>query len=92
MRKRAGTTTKVSVSIGNDDLALLRERARRLHGGNLSAVVADLVAQERRRVAAEKLLARYGKLVEMTDAEREAIDRELLGNSRGRARRRGRAA
>ena len=87
MPKRAGVTTKVSLSIRNDDLAVLRRRAARSHGGNLSAVIADLVAEARRQEAWEKMSAWYGKPVEMTESEREAIHREILGAPR-RARRR----
>ncbi|MGH7293678.1 MAG: hypothetical protein ACRELB_02035 [Polyangiaceae bacterium] len=65
--------------MNRDDLALLRKRARRLHGGNVSAVFAELIAEIKRRESWERALAWYGDPVDLTDAEREAIDRELLG-------------
>ncbi|MCL2726501.1 MAG: hypothetical protein FWD69_18940 [Polyangiaceae bacterium] len=40
MNTRAGITKKVSLSVRADDLKIIKERARRLHGGNVSAVVA----------------------------------------------------
>jgi len=82
MTKRAGVTQKVSLSVKRGDLAVLRKRARRLHGGNLSAVFADLIAEIKRREAWERALAWYGEPIVLSDAEQEAIDRELLGGAR----------
>ncbi len=48
---------KVSVSIRADDLALLKRRAKRLHGGNVSAVIAELAETIRRQDARDQLLA-----------------------------------
>jgi Arc/MetJ-type ribon-helix-helix transcriptional regulator len=50
MKKRAGRTTKISVSLDEAALAVLRRRAARLYRGNLSAAVAEGV----RRVAEEE--------------------------------------
>ncbi len=91
MTKRAGVTRKVSLSIHEDDWRTLNARAKRLYKGNLSATVSDLIAMLKREEAWAKAVAWYGKPLDMTDAEREAIERELLGVSpaaprRGRAR------
>jgi hypothetical protein len=48
MAKRAGVTQKVSFSVNREDLAMLKKRAKRLNGGNVSAVFADLNAEIRR--------------------------------------------
>jgi hypothetical protein len=48
MLKRAGRTVKLSISMDRDDLRLLRKRAKRLSGGNLSAAITDMM-----RIAAE---------------------------------------
>ncbi|HEY6464017.1 MAG TPA: hypothetical protein VIY73_27795 [Polyangiaceae bacterium] len=82
MTKRAGITQKVSVSVSREDLAVLKKRAKRLHGGNVSAVFADLIAEIKRREAWERALEWYGEPVALGDRERETIDRELLGSSR----------
>ena len=79
MRKRAGVTSKVSLSVHKDDLEILKQRAKRLHGGNVSAVFAELIATIKRQEAWGKAVAWYGKPLDMSDEEREGIDRELLG-------------
>ncbi len=84
MAKRSGVTEKVSLSVHREDLALLKRRARRLHGGNVSAVFAELIAEIKRREAWERAVAWYGRPIHLGDEEREAIDRELLGESRPR--------
>lgn len=88
MAKRAGVTRKVSLSVNREDLAMLKKRAKRLHGGNVSAVFADLIAEIRRREAWDRAVAWYGEPLVMTDAEKTAIDRELLGTGGRRPRRR----
>jgi hypothetical protein len=81
MAKRAGVTEKVSVSVNRADLAMLKKRAKRLHGGNVSAVFADLIAEIRRREAWDRAVVWYGRPIELSDEEREVIDRELLGRA-----------
>ena len=88
MARRAGVTRKVSLSINREDLAMLKNRAKRLHGGNVSAVFADLIAEIRRREAWDRAVAWYGEPLVMTDAEQTEIDRELLGTGRKRSRKR----
>ncbi|HEX8794518.1 MAG TPA: hypothetical protein VF765_26415 [Polyangiaceae bacterium] len=88
MAKRAGVTRKVSLSINREDLAMLKNRAKRLHGGNVSAVFADLIAEIRRREAWDSAVAWYGEPLALTDAEKTVIDRELLGTGRKRPRKR----
>ena len=51
MTKRAGVTSKVSLSVNREDLAVLKKPAKRLHGGNVSAVFAELIAEIKRREA-----------------------------------------
>jgi hypothetical protein len=81
MAERAGVTTKVSLSVRNEDLRILKDRAKRLHGGNVSAVFAELIATIKRQEAWERALAWYGKPIGMTDDERDEIDRELSGKT-----------
>ena len=91
MPKRAGVTQKVSLSVNRADFAVLKKRAKRLHGGNVSAVFADLIAEIKRREAWERAVAWYGEPIAIGEPEREVIDRELLGEPR-KARRRKRLA
>lgn len=53
-------TTKISVTIDDVDLAWLRQRAKRLHGGNLSAAVADVTQLARKQDALNAWLDREG--------------------------------
>lgn len=81
MASRAGVTKKLSVSVHEDDVRLLERRAKRMYGGNVSAVFAELIATVRRQEAWRKAVALYGRPIVVTDEEREAIDRELLGEA-----------
>jgi hypothetical protein len=88
MAKRAGVTSKVSLSVNKDDLAMLKQRAKRLYGGNVSAVFAELIATIKRQEAWGRAVAWYGTPIVMTDEERESIDGELLGAVAPRRKRR----
>ncbi len=92
MSKRAGVTRKVSLSVNQADLAMLKKRAKRLHGGNVSAVFAELIAEIKRHEAWDRAVAWYGEPIVLSDAERETIDRELLGKARAKVARRKRVA
>jgi len=92
MAKRAGVTEKVSLSVNREDLAMLKKRAKRLHGGNVSALFAELIAEVRRREAWERAVAWYGKPIEVSEEERASIDREIFGDARGRSAKRKRSA
>ena len=92
MAERAGVTQKVSLSVNKADLAMLKKRAKRLHGGNVSAVFADLIAEIARREAWERAVTWYGQPILFGEGEREAIDRELLGTAAPKRSRRRRVA
>jgi hypothetical protein len=65
-KKRAGSTVTLSISISPDDVAILRKRAKRLHGGNVSAAIGDaaelLRIDESRQAFAAKLAKELGPL------------------------------
>lgn len=75
MVKRAGATEKVSVSIPRSDLAALRRRARRLHDGNLSAVISELAADAALLEAMHELVHELGGN-SLSDVDRAALDAE----------------
>jgi hypothetical protein len=85
---RAGTTEKVSISLDRSDLKLLRTRARRLYGGNLSAVVAEGVQRIREEEGRQALVAWLGEAADATPAELEAIGGEWQAHAARRGRRR----
>jgi hypothetical protein len=84
MPKRPGITEKISVSVNREDLKILRKRADRVHDGNLSAVIAEIVARAREQENLEGLLEWLGGPGSMTKQEQDEIDRELLGQPRRR--------
>jgi hypothetical protein len=51
---------KISVTIERADLAWLRRRAKRLHGGNLSAAIAEATCTLRRQEALRAFLDEEG--------------------------------
>lgn len=73
---RAGTTEKVSISIDRSELAAMRKRARRLYGGNLSAVVAEGLRRVREEEGREALLDWLGEAAQATPSELDAIRSE----------------
>lgn len=86
---RAGTTEKVSISLDRSDLKLLRTRARRLYGGNLSAVVAEGVRRIREEEDRRALVVWLGDAADATPPEFEAIRDEWRAHVARRGRRRG---
>ena len=80
MGKRAGVTRKVSLAVHEDDLKMLKERAKRVHQGNVSAVFADLIARIRREEALRKAFEWYGEPIVLTEDDRARIDREIFGD------------
>jgi hypothetical protein len=73
--KRAGATEKISISVRASDLASLRKRAKRLYGGNVSAVIAELAADAALLEGMHELVGRLGG-PSLTDEDREKLDRE----------------
>jgi hypothetical protein len=65
---------------------MLKRRAKRLYGGNVSAVFAELIASIKRQEAWGKAAAWYGKAIVLSDEDRESIDLELLGEGRRRTK------
>ncbi len=75
MKKRAGVTQKISISLARSDLAALKKRARRLYAGNVSAVIAELAADAALLEGMHELVGWLGG-ASLTDRERERLDRE----------------
>lgn len=65
-QRRAGNTVTLSVSLNPADAAVLRRRAKRVHGGNVSAAIGDaaelLRIEENRQTLAAKLEEELGPL------------------------------
>ncbi|MBI2395314.1 MAG: hypothetical protein HYV09_37440 [Deltaproteobacteria bacterium] len=84
MAKRAGVTEKISVSVNRDDMAIIRKRAKRLYGGNVSAVIAEVIARAKAQEQLSDLLDWLGGPAPMSKEVEEEIDRELAGQRRKR--------
>ncbi|HEV3189039.1 MAG TPA: hypothetical protein VGY54_01010 [Polyangiaceae bacterium] len=82
---------KVSISIDDADLKWLKRRARRIHGGNLSAAVAEGTRLVRHNEALGALLDKLGA-PELSPHERAKLTEELDGHLPARTRPRRRAA
>lgn len=61
MAKRPGQTVKLSISIGREDLELLKKRAKRVSGGNISAAIADTIRIAREWEGRETLATWLGE-------------------------------
>ena len=76
---------KISVTIDKEKLRMLRKRAKRLHGGNLSAVIDEATEHLRRLEALDDFLE-YVQAPPLAPGEREQIHNEWKGaKSRRRA-------
>jgi len=80
MPKRAGITQKVSISLNREDLRALKRRAKRLYGGNVSAVIAELAADAKLLEGMQELVDWLGGPA-LTAKDRAAIDLEWRGRS-----------
>lgn len=86
-RTRAGRTAKISVSLDRADLVLIGKRARRLYGGNVSAVIAEGVRRVREEEGREALVAWLGDAAVATERDRDAIRAEWRGEQPAKRRR-----
>lgn len=76
MKKRAGGTTHLSISLPTEEANLLKRRAKRVYGGNLSRVVSDAVRYIAYEEGRDALIASFnGKGVPTRD-EAKALDEE----------------
>jgi Arc/MetJ-type ribon-helix-helix transcriptional regulator len=91
MNKRAGKTTKISVSLDDAAVAVLRRRAARLYRGNLSAAVAEGVRRVQEEEGREALARWLGEgRPALTQEDIDEVRAEWLG--KGPKKRRTRAA
>lgn len=82
---------KLSISIPDDDLRWLRRRARRLHGGNVSAAISEQTRLARHHEALGAMLDGMG-VPTLSERESDALVAEIDGRRAPSARRRKRAA
>jgi hypothetical protein len=72
---RAGRTKTTSFSLDDVTLKSLKALAARRHGGNVSALLAEVAQREAKFLAAESYFEKYG-IPPLTDAEDARIEAE----------------
>jgi hypothetical protein len=80
VKKRASLTQKISISLSRADLASLKKRAKRVHAGNVSAVIAELAADAALLEGMHELVTWLGGPT-LVDQERAAIDLDWKGHA-----------
>jgi hypothetical protein len=78
---------KISVSLDPADLAAVKRRARRFHGGSVSAALAEGVQRLREEEGREALVAWLGDAGAAAAEERESIRATWRGDAPTRRRR-----
>lgn len=86
---RSGRTEKISISLDKTDLEVVRRRAKRVHGGNISKVIADAVRYLRYEEGRDALIDAFGDEGTLTTEECEVIAREWQRSERPSSKRRG---
>jgi post-segregation antitoxin (ccd killing protein) len=87
MKRRAGKTATISISVGEETRRILKAEAKRAYGGNVSALVAAIAKEAKRQHALDWPLQRSGT-PPMTSAERDALLAETDGGLTPKKRRR----
>ncbi len=85
---RPGRAAKISVSIDRADLAALRRRAKKVHGGNLSAAIAEGARRLLEEEGREALVSWLGEAGRTSAEEHAAIVAEWRREPQKRRRRR----
>ena len=74
MKKRPGGTTHLSISLPNEEAKILKRRAKRVHGGNVSRVVSDAIRYIAYEEGRDALIASFGSKGKPTSAEARELD------------------
>ncbi len=75
-RRRAGASETIGVSVEPETKRALKMLAAEKHGGNVSALIAEMTADAMQRAAFERAWRWYGG-PELTDEARARLDAEL---------------
>jgi hypothetical protein len=74
MKKRPGGTTHLSISLPAEEAKLLKRRAKRVYGGNVSRVISDAVRYIAYEEARDALIASFEGKGNPTAAEARQLD------------------
>jgi hypothetical protein len=76
MKKRPGGTTHLSISIPTEEAKILKRRARRVYGGNVSRVVSDAIRYIAYEEGRDALIASFGSKGRPTRDEARRLDED----------------
>lgn len=85
MPRRPGNTSTFSISVDDETRKILRQEAKRSYGGNVSALVAAIAKEVKRKNAFDYLLA---GIAPMAAADRHALLDEIDGKRLPKKKRR----
>ena len=74
MKKRPGGTVHLSISLPAQDAKILKRRAKRVHGGNVSRVVSEAIRYIAYEEGRDALIASFGNKGNPTQAEAAQLD------------------
>jgi hypothetical protein len=76
MKKRPGGTTHLSISLPKEEANVLKRRAKRVYGGNVSRVVSDAIRYVAYEEGRDALVASFGGKGKPTPEEARQLDAE----------------
>ena len=76
MKKRAGGTTHLSISLATEEAKILKRRARRIYGGNVSRVISDAIRYIAYEEGRDALIASFAGRGRPTREEARRLDAE----------------
>ena len=74
MKRRPGGTTHLSISLPTEEAKILKRRAKRIYGGNVSRVVSDAIRYIAYEEARDALIASFGPKGKPTADEARELD------------------
>jgi CO/xanthine dehydrogenase Mo-binding subunit len=74
MKRRAGGTTNLSISLPSEDVKILRRRAKRVYGGNVSRVVSEAIRYVAYEEGRDALIESFGGKGKLSPAEARQLD------------------
>jgi hypothetical protein len=76
MKKRPGGTTHLSISLPTEEAKVLKRRAKRVYGGNVSRVISDAIRYVAYEEGRDALIASFGAKGRLTHDEARRLDAE----------------
>jgi len=74
MKKRPGGTTHLSISLPTEEVKLLKRRAKRVHGGNVSRAISEAIRYLAYEEGRDAMIASFGRRGTPTEKEAAALD------------------